>query len=94
MKQLGVNLIGSDTSNGITWGAISDTLMGLGKPLSDSQLSIGTSVLTAYINAMEQAGVMKTLAEPTFGGKGDVPGRRRIQPSHRSGGRQGRQDEE
>ena len=66
MKQLGVNLIGSDTSNGITWGAISDTLMGLGKPLSDSQLSIGTSVLTAYINAMEQAGVMKTLAEPTL----------------------------
>jgi pilus assembly protein CpaC len=66
MKQLGVNLIGSDTSNGITWGAISDNIMGLGKPLSDSQLSIGTSVLTAYINAMEQAGVMKTLAEPTL----------------------------
>ncbi len=66
MKQLGVNMIGSDASSGITWAAISDNIMGLGKPLSNSQLALGTSVLTAYINAMEQAGVMKTLAEPTL----------------------------
>jgi pilus assembly protein CpaC len=66
MKQLGVNMIGSDTHDGITWGAVSDNPMGLGKPLSASQLSLGTSVLNAYLNAMEQAGVMKTLAEPTL----------------------------
>jgi len=66
MKQLGVNLIGSNTSNGITWGAISDEIMGLGKPLSNSQLSLGTSALSAYLNAMQQSGVMKTLAEPTL----------------------------
>jgi pilus assembly protein CpaC len=66
MKQLGVNLIGSDASSGISWAAISDNIMGLGKPLSNSQLALGTSVLTAFINAMEQAGVMKTLAEPTL----------------------------
>jgi pilus assembly protein CpaC len=66
MKQLGVNMIGSGDGNGITWGAISDNVLGLGKPLSDSQISLGTSMLDAYINAMEQSGVMKTLAEPTL----------------------------
>ncbi|TJV04817.1 MAG: pilus assembly protein CpaC, partial [Mesorhizobium sp.] len=39
---------------------------GLGKSLSNSGLAIGTSTLDAYINAMEQSGVMKTLAEPTL----------------------------
>ncbi|GLS37545.1 pilus assembly protein CpaC [Mesorhizobium tianshanense] len=66
MKQLGVNMIGDGSSNGISWSAISDNFTGLGKPLSNSGLSIGTSTLQAYINAMEQSGVMKTLAEPTL----------------------------
>ncbi|RWB02033.1 type II and III secretion system protein family protein [Mesorhizobium sp.] len=66
MKQLGVNLIGSGSSNGISWGAVSDNFTGLGKSLSNSGLAIGTSTLDAYINAMEQSGVMKTLAEPTL----------------------------
>ena len=65
MKQLGVNMIGTGDS-GITWGAVSDNIPGLGKPLSASQLSLGTSMLNAYLNAMEQSGVMKTLAEPTL----------------------------
>ncbi len=66
MKQLGVNMIGSGTSNGISWAAVSESLPGLGKPLGNSQLAIGGSALDAYFNAMEQAGVMKTLAEPTL----------------------------
>lgn len=66
MKQLGVNLVGSGGSNGITWGAVSDNIAGLGKSLSPSQLTLGSSALDAYINAMEQSGVMKTLAEPTL----------------------------
>ena len=66
MKQLGVNMIGSGSSDGISWGAISESLPGLGKPLSASQASISTSAIDAYLNAMEQAGVMKTLAEPTL----------------------------
>jgi len=66
MKQLGVNMIAGGNSNGITWGAISDNVMGLGKPLSSSQFALGGSLLDAYINAMEQSGVMKTLAEPTL----------------------------
>ncbi|RWL85493.1 MAG: type II and III secretion system protein family protein [Mesorhizobium sp.] len=66
MKQLGVNMIGSGGSNGISWGAIGDNFTGLGKQLSNSGLNIGTSSIQAYINAMESAGVMKTLAEPTL----------------------------
>ncbi|MBZ9705805.1 type II and III secretion system protein family protein [Mesorhizobium sp. ESP7-2] len=66
MKQLGVNLIGNGGSNGISYGAISDNFSGLGKQLSHSGLSIGNSALMAYINAMEESGVMKTLAEPTL----------------------------
>ncbi|WP_157017543.1 type II and III secretion system protein family protein [Mesorhizobium xinjiangense] len=66
MKQLGVNLIAGGDNNGISWGAISDNVMGLGKPMSASALSLGTSALDGYLNAMEQAGVMKTLAEPNL----------------------------
>lgn len=67
MKQLGVNMIGSGDSNGISWGALSSPSYGLGKPLSStSGLGIATSGLQSYINAMEQSGVMKTLAEPTL----------------------------
>jgi len=66
MKQLGVNMVGNGGSNGISYGAISDNFTGLGKQLSNSGLNIGSSSLMAYINAMEQSGVMKTLAEPTL----------------------------
>lgn len=66
MKQLGVNIIGSGTSNGIDWGIFSDPVSGLGKAISPSQLSLGTSMIDAYLNAMQQSGVMKTLAEPTL----------------------------
>jgi pilus assembly protein CpaC len=69
MKQLGVDLIGNGSSNGITWGAVSAQQFGLGMPMSGSTspaLSLGSSALQAYLNAMEQGGVMKTLAEPTL----------------------------
>ncbi len=66
MKQLGVNMIGDGSSNGISWGAVTESLPGLGKPLGGTQASIGTAAIDAYVNAMEQAGVMKTLAEPTL----------------------------
>lgn len=69
MKQLGVNMVGSGNSNGISWNALSSPNYGLGKPLSqNSGFSLGsaTSPFQAYINAMEQSGVMKTLAEPTL----------------------------
>ncbi len=66
MKQLGVNMIGSGSADGISWGAVVDNAFGLGKPLSPTQFSVGGSLIDAYINAMEQAGVMKTLAEPAL----------------------------
>jgi len=69
MKQLGVNLIASSNSgNGISFA--SENLTGLGSPLSNSSLgaigSIGNTTIAAYLNAMELAGVMKTLAEPSL----------------------------
>lgn len=67
MKQLGVNMIGNGGSNGISWQALGGNNYGLGKPLSQfSGLSLGSSGLDMYLNAMEQSGVMKTLAEPTL----------------------------
>ena len=66
MKQLGVNMVGNGGSNGISYGALSDNFTGLGKQLSNSGFNIGNSALMVYINAMEQSGVMKTLAEPTL----------------------------
>ncbi|MER9865754.1 type II and III secretion system protein family protein [Mesorhizobium sp. M0136] len=67
MKQLGVNMVGNGSSNGISWSALTTPAYGLGKPLSQySGAAIGSSTLQAYINAMEQSGVMKTLAEPTL----------------------------
>ncbi len=65
MKQLGVNMIGSGSFDGISWGGISEHALGLGN-VSSSALRISGSLIDAYINAMEQAGVMKTLAEPTL----------------------------
>ncbi|TJU97993.1 MAG: type II and III secretion system protein family protein [Mesorhizobium sp.] len=69
MKQLGVNLVTGGSSNGISWNALTSPAYGLGKPLSQySGLNLGNanSPFQAYINAMEQSGVMKTLAEPTL----------------------------
>jgi pilus assembly protein CpaC len=70
MKQLGVNMIGQGSANGISFGAASSPAFGLGKPISQtSGLILGDGIgngIQSYINAMEQSGVMKTLAEPTL----------------------------
>jgi pilus assembly protein CpaC len=69
MKALNVGLMAEGSSNGISWGAISENALGLGS-IVPSQASIASSVgstmIDAYFQAMEQAGVMKTLAEPTL----------------------------
>ena len=70
MKQLGVNMVASVANDGIQLGGLSQNVTGLGQPLSGSNLgiegSIGSASIGAYLNAMELAGVMKTLAEPTL----------------------------
>jgi pilus assembly protein CpaC len=69
MKQLNVGLLAQGSSDGISWSAISENALGLGS-IVPSQASIASSVgstlIDAYFQAMEQAGVMKTLAEPTL----------------------------
>lgn len=70
MKQLGGDLIAAGSADGLSWGAMSDTFAGLGKPISGSSVNATyrgkRGMLSAYLNAMEQAGVMKTLAEPSL----------------------------
>jgi pilus assembly protein CpaC len=66
MKQLGVNLVAGGDSNGISWGTVSKPIYGLGKPLAQSGAGMTSGLLEGYLNSMEQAGVMKTLAEPTL----------------------------
>lgn len=66
MKQLGVNLVAGGDSNGISWGTASRPIYGLGKALSPSGVNLSSGMLDSYLNSMEQAGVMKTLAEPTL----------------------------
>lgn len=72
MKQLGVNLMASNTnSDGLSFGTMTNNVFGLGKSLmgGGSTLGlakIGATALDLSLEAMEQAGVMKTLAEPTL----------------------------
>ena len=66
MKQLGVDLVAGGSIDGIQWSLIGQKPPGLGKIISQSGGQIGNSRIRSYINAMEQAGVMKTLAEPTL----------------------------
>ncbi len=59
MKQLGVNMVAQ--TSGIRFDMLDPTnLLQAGKGLG------GADMLRGYVNAMEQAGVMRTLAEPTL----------------------------
>lgn len=66
MKQLGVNMLAQGNANGISWGVENFIPGGLGAPLADGNLFLSKNGVGASISAMEQAGVMKTLAEPTL----------------------------
>ncbi len=71
MKQLGVNMIASGSSDGLSFSNVSENFNGLGKTLTDAGLSTlglksGATSLTSYIQAMEQSGVLRTLAEPVL----------------------------
>ena len=67
VKQLGFN--GSVSNNGITYGR-ADNPFGLGKALAENFAKVSGSVggfdVASQVNAMEQAGVMRTLAEPSL----------------------------
>ncbi len=71
VKQLGINGIGQGTIDGIAVGAVSDNPFGLGRALSSSALAAVDQSgpvrnIDAQLNALEQAGVMRTLAEPSL----------------------------
>jgi len=69
MKQLGVNLLANASSNGITTGQFSGLIPGGLGGVPAPQIAgyrSPTGSIQAYLNAMEQSGVMKTLAEPTL----------------------------
>lgn len=62
LKQLGVNLIGQGSVDGISWG-IETALAPVGAPAG---AALGGSLLKSSIQAIEQSGAMRTLAEPTL----------------------------
>ncbi|WP_416172079.1 type II and III secretion system protein family protein [Agrobacterium salinitolerans] len=72
LKQLGFSGSAFDGTNGITFqnpsnlGNAAGLTNSLGGVLPLASKSIGGMVLSTYINAMEQAGVMRTLAEPSL----------------------------
>lgn len=71
MKQLGTSLSVTGSSGDITFGIANEGSYGAhGKPLNGNALSFGGAFgnvnLSAQFRAMEEAGVMKTLAEPTL----------------------------
>jgi pilus assembly protein CpaC len=70
MKQLGVNLFANGSMGGISFSGSVGTVTGLGSSISDGGQKIagtlGSTTLSSYLNAMEQSGVMRTLAEPTL----------------------------
>jgi pilus assembly protein CpaC len=70
MKQLGVSNVIQGSVGGIGFSAINDAVTGLGKSVGNSGVglggALGSTSLNSYLNAMEQTGVMKTLAEPTL----------------------------
>jgi pilus assembly protein CpaC len=73
MKQLGINGVAQGSIDGIAFGAVSDNPFGIaGRALSGSSLQAKDTALNplrninAQLNALEQSGVMRTLAEPSL----------------------------
>ncbi|MBP0617153.1 type II and III secretion system protein family protein [Jiella mangrovi] len=67
VKQLGLN---GSVSDGISYAATIDNPFALGKAISNSAIgiakTIGDTSISAEVDAMQQAGVMRTLAEPSL----------------------------
>lgn len=62
MKQLGVDMVGNISTNGVAFSATTGT----GAAILNKTLGINTKNFQGYLQAMETAGAMKTLAEPTL----------------------------
>lgn len=70
VKQLGIDMTGSLSAGNLVTGLFTDNPMGLGKPFSSNQLSTNYSKdgnsITGILHALNQSGVMRTLAEPSL----------------------------
>ncbi|WP_185984700.1 type II and III secretion system protein family protein [Aureimonas mangrovi] len=101
VKQLGIDGVGVGSIDGVSFSAASDNPFGLGNAISSTgaALSNGGSSgngISAQLRALEQAGVMRTLAEPSLtaisgesatfkvGGEFTVPRGRTVTPDRRT----------
>lgn len=66
VKQLGIETDYSNSSSGFSFSQLADNPFALGKFASQALTSVGIGNLTSSIRALEQSGVMRTLAEPTL----------------------------
>ena len=66
VKQLGIDTDYSSSSGGFNFSQLGDNPFALGKIGSSSGTVIGLNSLTSTVRALEQSGVMRTLAEPTL----------------------------
>ncbi|MFY0735025.1 type II and III secretion system protein family protein [Aurantimonas sp. NFXS3] len=100
VKQLGIDSIASGSIDGVAYSAATDNLFGLGNPLSNTfgriTNSSGGDTVQSQLRALNQAGVMRTLAEPSLtaisgekasfkvGGEFSIPDGRTITPEKRT----------
>ncbi len=66
VKQLGIDTNYTDSTGGFSFNQLGDNPFALGKIASSSSSIIGINSLNSTIRALEQSGVMRTLAEPTL----------------------------
>lgn len=66
VKQLGIDTDYSNSSGGFSFTQLGDNPFALGKIASFSSSVLGLNGLQSTIRALEQSGVMRTLAEPTL----------------------------
>ncbi|WP_182086075.1 type II and III secretion system protein family protein [Aureimonas sp. ME7] len=71
VKQLGIDGVGVASADGVLFSAATDNPFGLGKAISNTGANLfngGSSDngISAQLRALEQAGVMRTLAEPSL----------------------------
>ncbi len=66
VKQLGIDTNYSNTSGGFSFSQLGDNPFALGKIGSASSSILGLNGLSSTVRALEQSGVMRTLAEPTL----------------------------
>ncbi|RFC65481.1 type II and III secretion system protein family protein [Fulvimarina endophytica] len=100
VKQLGLDGAVSTAIDGVTFGAVTDNVFGLGNALGGQFAGLGynngSTDVSTQLRAMEQAGVMRTLAEPSLtaisgesasfkvGGEFSVPSGRDFTPEKRT----------